>query len=406
MIITDGILKNTARIMEYMLRHPQTTRVQIVKDTGLTPAAVTNTMNLLVHKNIIGETGSEVRGTPGSGRSQKLIAFQPDCGFFGGMEINMYGLHLAITDAAGSPLYTAETPLDQIDLSRISEEISSLIKISLEKSGTSSLKGFGFAIPGHYDHQTGRILTNNLNWKHFNLHDIQNHFEFPLWAHNNIECMALSQYLYNRQNAPKRFAFLHIGPGVYCSFFNANKLGDSKNFYLGEIGHMVVERDGTLCECGKKGCLQTYVSESWLLKKAEMARHSNPDSYLAALCPEGKKITLNHIRDAALAGDVFVSRMLDDAIEYLAISMANMFLTHEIEQIYLNSRLFQQEEFKQKLQEKLFPQLEFLSVSHGLKLSVLSFDSCRGAFAGSALASYSCFIKHPEMLFAEELKKS
>ncbi|MCF0260835.1 MAG: ROK family protein [Erysipelotrichaceae bacterium] len=293
--------------------------------------------------------------------------------------------------------------MDQLDLSHLSDEISSLIQTSLDKNGITSLKGFGVAIPGHFDQETGRIFTNNPNWKHFNLYEIQKNFNFPVWAHNNIECMALGQYLYKRQNAPERFAFLHIGPGVYCSFFNANKLGDVKNFYLGEVGHMVVERDGTLCECGKKGCLQTYISETWLIKKAKIAHDANPDSYLAALCPDGSKLNLNHILDASLAGDAFISRMLDDAIEYLAISMANMFLTHEIEQIYLNSRLFQQEDLKQKLQEKLFPQLEFLSVSHGLKLSVLSYDSCRGAFAGAALASYSYFIKHPELLFSSEL---
>ena len=403
MIITDGVLKNTARVLEYMLRHPLTTRAQIVKDTGLTPAAVSNTMNLLVQKKIISETGSEVRGAPGSGRSQKQIAFQPDFGFFGGLEINMSGLHLAITNAAGSVQYAAEIPLKQLDLSRISHEICTLIEDSIQKSGVPALKGFGIAVPGHLDQESGRILTNNPNWKHFSLGEIQKNFQFPMWAHNNIECMALGQYLNSKQQAPTRFAYLHIGPGVYCSFFNSNKLGDVKNFYLGEIGHMVVERDGTLCECGKKGCLQTYVSETWLLKKARIAHTANPSSYLASLCPDSEKLTLDHILDAAIAGDGFVSRMLDDAIEYLAISMANMFLTHEIEQIYLNSRLFQQEELKQKLQEKIFPQLEFLSVSHGLKLSVLPFDSCRGAAAGAMLASYSYFIKHPELLFTLKL---
>ena len=55
---------------------------------------------------------------------------------------------------------------------------------------------------------------------------------------------------------------------MFCSF-SIKSLGVlNSNYYLGEIGHTVVDINGPKCECGKQGCLQTYISDSWLLKRA------------------------------------------------------------------------------------------------------------------------------------------
>lgn len=402
-IITEGIMKNTGRVMEYIFRHPLTSRVQIANHTGLTPAAVTHLVGLLVEKGILFETGSCTRRIPGSGRSRKLVALHPEFGYFGGLEINMDGLHLAITDLEGTPVLKKKVGIDAYDPEQINEAITDLIQKALDEF-QQPLLGFGIAVPGHFSAQDGHIITNNPLWKDFSLPVISARFDFPFWAHNNIDCMALNQYQYRRDDAPHRFAFLHIGAGLYCSFFNSEKLHEFKNVYLGEIGHTVVERNGTQCECGKRGCLQTYVSETWLLKKAKIAYESNPGSYLHYLASSSNDITIQNILDAYEAGDAFSMRLLEDALDYLAIAMANMFLIHEISKIYVNSRLFQRPVLKDLLKEKLYPQISFLDADSDLHMMILPFDPYRGAISGAAYAACCYFIKDSQRLFEKELQ--
>ena len=66
---------------------------------------------------------------------------------------------------------------------------------------------------------------------------------------------------------------------------------------------MTVQPDGELCECGKRGCLQTYASESWLIRKARLLYQSTPSTYLHQLVKNENEITLQTILNAYELGD-------------------------------------------------------------------------------------------------------
>ncbi|WP_220514905.1 ROK family protein, partial [Streptococcus pneumoniae] len=92
----------------------------------------------------------------------------------------------------------------------------------------TKLLGFGLSIPGHYNKDSGSIITNNPIWESFNLLNVIKRFNFPFIVKNNIDCMAIGQYLFNPHNTPDNFIFLHAGLGIYTSFFTKEKIGASK----------------------------------------------------------------------------------------------------------------------------------------------------------------------------------
>ena len=153
--------------------------------------------------------------------------------------------------------------------------------------------------------------------------------------------MSLGEYLFHASNSPDKFLFYHIGHGLFCSFFNSSQLGIKENSYIGEIGHTVVDINGPVCECGKKGCLQTYISESWLIKTGQLLFDSSPNNILRSLVASENDITIETIIKAYELGDSYFTNKIDQGLKLLSTSIANTLIIQDREKIYLNSKLFQ-----------------------------------------------------------------
>ena len=119
---------------------------------------------------------------------------------------------------------------------------------------------------------------------------LKNRVPVPVYFSNNVHCMARAESLfYTKPNTDNsNFLFFHIGRGIHCTHMYHDDLYGKQNFKIGEVGHMTVQPDGELCECGKRGCLQTYASESWLIRKARLLYQSTPSTYLHQLVKKRK----------------------------------------------------------------------------------------------------------------------
>ena len=62
-----------------------------------------------------------------------------------------------------------------------------------------------------------------------------------------------------------------------------NDLYSKHNLNIGELGHITIQPGGELCECGKKGCLQTFASETWLVRKARLLYRTSSHTFLHQL---------------------------------------------------------------------------------------------------------------------------
>lgn len=95
------------------------------------------------------------------------------------------------------------------------------------------------------------------------------------------------------------FLFFHIGRGIHCTHMYHDDLYGKQNLKIGEIGHMIIQPDGELCECGKRGCLQTYASIA--------------DTRLHQLVRNENKITLQTLLTAYELGGDLTAKLLDSA---------------------------------------------------------------------------------------------
>mgnify|MGYP001113197851 FL=1 len=155
--ISDTYLQNTATVLEYLYRTPETSRIEISKQTGLTPAAITSIVGDLVERKAVIETGAEINGGTGSGRKRKVIQLNRQAGLLVGIEINMKGIFATLTDMAGNCLSKAVVSIDDYAATKINETIVNLLQEVLQNQDERQVCGAGIAVPGHFDRQEQKI---------------------------------------------------------------------------------------------------------------------------------------------------------------------------------------------------------------------------------------------------------
>lgn len=386
---------NYSNVLEFIYRNKETSRIEIANDTGLTPATITHIVSEMIENNLLVETGDEVRGGKGSGRNRKLLKLNEEFAYFLGIEINMKGLFFMLTNLVGESLVTSSLLITEFSTRDINQVITDEIKKIIHSLSEKNIIGIGIAVPGHYDSEEKTIITNNKKWEYFNLKEIEKNISIPFKVENNIECMALSEYLFEASSSPDNFLFFHIGHGLFCSFFDAKRLEIKKNYYIGEIGHTVVNIEGPVCECGKKGCLQTYISDSWLLKNARFLFDHSNNTTLKSLVTNPDEIQLSTIIDGYILGDSFLTNQIDLGLIFLGTSVANTLILHDAKKIYINSELLNVPQFQQTFITFIRDQLSFIPTKTDLEIEIIPYHFYRGARGAAALAALSFFIKHP-----------
>lgn len=381
-------------VLECMYRNREMSRIELSQAAHATPAIITELTNDMIQQGLIMETGDEVSRIAGSGRRRKLLCLNPDYACLLGIEINMRGIFTVVTNILGEVKIAGHVSLTDYNPSDINNEIVAQIHRCLKKLPGSSILGAGIAIPGHFDYGSRKIISNNTLWESFQLPEIEKHFSFPFIVDNNIESMSFGEYLFRPQSCPDKFLFYHIGPGIFCSYFNSEQLSIKKNCYIGEVGHTVVDINGPLCECGKKGCLQTYISESWLIKNGQYLLTHSSSSILSGLVHSPDEIDIETIIKAYTLGDPYFSPQIDLGIRLLSVSIANTLIMQDCEKIYLNSKLFHHAPFKNQIVSLINEQLNFIPVEHKIEIEIVPYDDFRGAQGACALAAFAFFIKN------------
>lgn len=387
-------LSNHARVLRHIFRNQPVSRSEIGEALSLPRSLVTGLTAALIEHGVVqelGKAGSTEEGSPG--RKRRMLGICPGAKYSIGVEIGTRHFRFCLTDLAGailSDICYAPSP-EQIE--HVNASIEKGVRELLQKSeiSPSEIAGVGIALPGHLNIQSGYMVTHSSLWTNFNVHELEAALQMRVTAENNVRAMAYSKYLFDIKSCPENFVLLHIGAGIFCADFRTGILAEG-SYISGEIGHMVSNPDGQCCECGKTGCLQTYASETWLLKKARTIYQGVPRSIIRTLAGCADDITLDTILSAYHLGDELITYELRQALRYLSIAAANIAIVTGAQKLYLHSRFFQNEVLRSKLKMQIENQLSFVNHVCAEDVEILPFEPSRAAVGASALAIDRLFI--------------
>ncbi len=204
---------------------------------------------------------------------------------------------------------------------------------------THKLIGIGIAAPCANYH-TGTVEnSSNLNWVKVPVVEIaKNYWDVPIVITNDANASAVGELKYGVAKNFKNFIQITLGLGLGSGIVVEGNLLYGNEGFAGEIGHTIIEKNGRHCGCGRKGCLETYVSTTGLVRTAiELLSKYNGDSVLREV--PLNDLTADLILKAAKMGDSIANETLEITGQIFGEALANTVACFSPEAIILTEGL-------------------------------------------------------------------
>lgn len=265
--------------------------------------------------------------------------------------IDLGGSHIAmgIVDNRGKILEKVEKRITKAEKGNIKKVIEEYM---LEKT-ENFLKQYkvteiGMAIPGTV--KDGIVVKSvNLGLKNYDIiKKLQEKIDLPIQIRNDAKCAAIAENVYGALKSYDRSIFLTLGTGIGGAVIIHNELLDTGALPGCEFGHMIIEKNGKECKCGKKGCWEKYASMK-----------AFKDS-LREILGVDEKTSGKELLDILRKNDknnpkyMQINKLIEEYIQYLSIGISNLINIFEPEAIGIGgSFVYYEEIFLEALKKTL-----------------------------------------------------
>ena len=240
--------------------------------------------------------------------------------------IDLGGSHIGIglIDKNNIIIENIERRLMSKDKKNIKESIESfIVENVLQLKKKYDISEIGIAVPGTV---TEKLIVKsvNLGVEKYPLVDaLEKKLKIPIKMRNDAKCAALAEVKRGALKNYKRTIFLTLGTGIGGAVIIDNHLLNTGNFPGCEFGHIIIQKDGILCNCGKKGCFEKYASMKAFKNNLREALGLDEKT-------KGEEL-LNIIRKNP--NDEKIKRIIQEFIEYLSIGISNLINIFEPEAV-------------------------------------------------------------------------
>ena len=315
-------------IKKFIYRNSPISRVEIAQQLGLTTATITGMVNPMISSGLLRETVASTDEAKGAGRPRMMLEFVPEAFYICGIDVGVYHTNYILTDIRGNVIAARhmEQGMDeyQVTLERLAREIPAF----LSETGIPSEKmlGVGICLPGMIDGSADKIYDIfHEGWTEHNLcAELGQRIGLKVEVEHNVRARAISADLFDSMVKAQPFAYFFVSFGVACQMIIDGRVLYGQSAAAGEIGHTVVQRNGPVCPtCGNRGCLEALTGERAILQQCRDIMATDTPTVLKELCRDPRLLTMDQVLLAQEMGDKAVSHVIEDAIEYLGIALAN-----------------------------------------------------------------------------------
>jgi glucokinase len=232
-----------------------------------------------------------------------------------GVDLGGTNTSVGVVDDSGKMLFQAKFPTRPRESA--AGFVSRLAAVIQEMTGRlspgASLRGIGIASPAANGLRGTIESPANLGWGTVNIIAmVRQHFSLPVAITNDANAALLGEQMFGVARGMKNVIMITLGTGLGAGIAVDGKLLQGENGAAGEFGHMTLNSGGRVCGCGRRGCVETYVSASGLRR-----------TVLDLLADRLDESPLRSISFNDLTAET-VSRLADDgdamALEALAIT--------------------------------------------------------------------------------------
>ena len=254
--------------------------------------------------------------------------------YYIGVDLGGTNIAIGVVDENHKIIKKGSTPtLPDRAPEMIVRDMATLAKNLVAEAGLSNcdIAYVGIASPGIANCDTGVVeYANNLPFQDFPIAEVFKSY-YPVkavYVENDANAAALAEALAGAAKGTRKSVMITLGTGVGGGIVIDGKVYSGYNHAGGELGHIVIEKDGRPCSCGRRGCWETYSSATGLAamtreKIQELSTKGIPSVMVDDFKATGK-VSARTAFDAMRKGDQEAAKLVETYIEYLACGIANI----------------------------------------------------------------------------------
>jgi predicted NBD/HSP70 family sugar kinase len=308
---------NLGIVLQQIAAGEPRSRARVAAETGLTRGTVSSLVGELLDLDLLRETGEDEHagrvGRPAQTLQlgDRIVAI--------GLEVNVDYLAVCVEDLTGTIRHERHVYTDNrrsrpgpvlARLARMAEEALEVIA-----ADGSTVVGVAVAVPGVVEAQTGTLLrAPNLGWSELPIaEEVGRRLPgLSVRADNEANLAAVAEHWQGAGRDLENFICVFGEVGVGGGIFVGGELFRGAHGYGGELGHVIVDPSGPPCNCGSLGCLETFVGQEAIARRAGIDAGSG----------RSRNLTRELVRRAE-AGDDAVLQSLAETGRYLGIGLAS-----------------------------------------------------------------------------------
>lgn len=196
--------------------------------------------------------------------------------------------------------------------------------------------GIGIGAPNANFYKGTIEYPPNLPWRGISpfVEEIEKVFGLKCAITNDANVAALGEMVYGKAKNMHDFLVLTVGTGLGSGIIINGNLVYGKHGFAGELGHTLVNANGRHCRCGKKGCLETYVSATGIRRTVyKLLADYTDDSVLRSISFDN--LSTRTITEAAASGDKIAIKAFEYTGRILGMKLSDFIVHTDPEAIFL-----------------------------------------------------------------------
>lgn len=256
------------------------------------------------------------------GRKPRLLYLNTDRAGIIGINIMPHATNIVLADLNARFKVQESIPTTR-DPKAFIEILSSQVQRLMRQHPEVAYEGIGVSLPGRVDFHAQRLVfAPNLGWRGVDLKQpLERSTGLPVQIENAANACALSEVWSGPHEGVRDLIAITVSEGIGTGIIANGQLVRGPSGGAGEFGHVCIENNGITCNCGSRGCLEVYASNSAAIRN--YVRPAAGRAHKENNCPATSSLTsFSDILALAARGDQRAGAVLDEMGSYLGLGIA------------------------------------------------------------------------------------
>lgn len=295
---------NRLRVVDALRRMGTASRSDLARSTGLSRTTVATVVADLQESGLVAELVEDTP-TTGRGRPPVMLRLDSSAGSALGVDFGHSHVRVAVADLSSTVLAERRVELDvDAHAAESLDTAAQLVDDVLAEAGVERERvvAAGMGMPGPFDRRTGRVSSTMLlpSWQELQpREELERRIGVPVEVDNDANLGALGEATFGAARGVADMVYVKVATGIGAGLVLGGRLYRGATGIAGELGHVAVVRDGPVCICGGRGCLQSVASVPTVLAELRSAY--------------GPELTVRGMLELVAAGDAAAVRVVNDA---------------------------------------------------------------------------------------------